>query len=90
MHPNTTDVMTLFEKGKRYLVPIFQRNYVWKMEEHWKYLWSDITLKANEREFGIRNIAGGKSTQSTRRFPLRLHQFPHRLPSSSRPSFHTT
>lgn len=47
MHPSTTDVMSLFEKGRRYLVPIYQRAYVWSEDKQWKPLWTDITNKAD-------------------------------------------
>ena len=36
-------VSDLFEKPRRYLVPIFQRGYVWTENEQWSPLWEDIT-----------------------------------------------
>lgn len=33
----------LFGQKRRCVVPLFQRPYVWKEEEHWKPLWQDIT-----------------------------------------------
>jgi len=33
---------------RRYVVPLFQRPYVWNREKHWPRLWGDITAKANE------------------------------------------
>ena len=33
---------------RRYVVPLFQRPYVWYREKHWTRLWEDITSKANE------------------------------------------
>lgn len=40
-----TDKITprdLFEKHHRYLVPLFQRGYVWDEEDQWEPLWQDI------------------------------------------------
>lgn len=39
------DPLTLtfvFGKDVRYVVPMFQRPYVWNMKEHWEPLWEDI------------------------------------------------
>jgi hypothetical protein len=39
------DPLTLtavFGKDVRYIVPMFQRPYVWNMKEHWEPLWDDI------------------------------------------------
>jgi uncharacterized protein with ParB-like and HNH nuclease domain len=47
MHPSTTDIISLFEKSRRYLVPIFQRSYVWSENSQWKPLWTDISNKAD-------------------------------------------
>jgi hypothetical protein len=42
--------MDLFEKKCRYIVPHYQRPYVWKREEQWEPLWDDIRNLA-ERVF---------------------------------------
>jgi len=39
-------VFDLFEKQRRYLVPIFQRGYVWTKEQQWEPLWEDISDQA--------------------------------------------
>ena len=39
----------VFDKDHRYLIPIFQRPYVWRREANWRPLWEDIR-KAAERE----------------------------------------
>lgn len=39
--------MSLFEKSRRYLIPIYQRPYVWSEENQWKPLWADIANKAD-------------------------------------------
>lgn len=39
----------LFDLERCYLVPFYQRKYVWNQEDQWERLWSDIQQKANER-----------------------------------------
>ena len=43
MKPDTLNLKTLFNKDVRYLVPLFQRPYVWNQQDHWKPLWDDLT-----------------------------------------------
>ncbi|MDF1595107.1 MAG: DUF262 domain-containing protein [Acidimicrobiia bacterium] len=43
MKSDTVDLKLLFGKDVRYLVPLFQRPYVWNQVEHWEPLWSDVT-----------------------------------------------
>lgn len=42
MKPESLTLQELFESSVRYVVPIFQRTYVWKEEEQWEPLWQDI------------------------------------------------
>jgi hypothetical protein len=35
-------VADLFEKPRRYLIPIFQRGYVWTRDSQWAPLWNDV------------------------------------------------
>jgi len=35
-------VADLFDKPRRYLVPLFQRQYVWNQYEQWEPLWADV------------------------------------------------
>src|SRR5256885_2374102 len=42
MKPDTITVADLFDKPRRYLIPIFQRGYVWTRERQWQPLWEDI------------------------------------------------
>jgi len=46
MKTDKISVFDLFEKQRRYLVPIFQRGYVWNMEMQWAPLWEDISEQA--------------------------------------------
>ena len=42
MKADTNDLSTIFGKDVRYVVPLFQRPYVWKQGEHWEPLWEDV------------------------------------------------
>lgn len=42
MKSDTVDLKLLFGKDVRYLVPLFQRPYVWNRIEHWEPLWTDV------------------------------------------------
>lgn len=48
MKANAIPVLGIFERKMRLEVPIFQRQYVWKQEEHWAPLWEDIERKFSE------------------------------------------
>src|SRR6266540_6337175 len=45
------DILTLkdlFQKDIRYIIPTFQRPYVWTQEAQWEPLWEDVRNKAEE------------------------------------------
>lgn len=42
MKADTLDLKDIFRKDTRYVVPRFQRPYVWNQEEHWQLLWEDL------------------------------------------------
>ena len=46
MRADKVDLATIFGKPVRYLVPLFQRPYVWKLEKQWGPLWEDIQAVA--------------------------------------------
>lgn len=48
MRPDKLSVYELFERTRRYVVPLFQRPYVWNKNDQWFPLWEDITGKANQ------------------------------------------
>ena len=53
MRPSKLSLVEMFEKQRRYVVPLFQRPYVWEQDEQWEPLWQDITGRADailERE----------------------------------------
>lgn len=42
MKADTLKLTGIFRKDVRYIVPMFQRPYVWNEEEHWRLLWEDL------------------------------------------------
>lgn len=48
MKADTLDLKDIFRKDTRYVVPRFQRPYVWEEEEHWQLLWEDLSLVVDE------------------------------------------
>lgn len=48
MQPNKVSPLALFSQPLQYLVPIFQRGYVWTIERQIHLLWSDIAERAKE------------------------------------------
>ncbi|MGE3834541.1 MAG: DUF262 domain-containing protein [Acidimicrobiia bacterium] len=46
MQANTLTPFQLFGAQVRYVVPMFQRPYVWTLEDQWEPLWSDIRTLA--------------------------------------------
>lgn len=47
MKPDTLSVHDLFQRERRYIVPLYQRAYVWSRDEQWEPLWEDIERQAN-------------------------------------------
>lgn len=62
MRSDNLSLYDLFERQKRYVVPLFQRPYVWGEEEEWGPLWHDILGRAEtlleRRESGSRERVG--------------------------------
>lgn len=46
MKPDQLSVHDLFQKERRYIVPLYQRSYVWTREDQWEPLWEDIERQA--------------------------------------------
>jgi uncharacterized protein with ParB-like and HNH nuclease domain len=42
-------IFHLFDGKRRYVVPLFQRQYVWNREKQWEPLWEDISRVAERR-----------------------------------------
>ncbi|MEP7224340.1 MAG: DUF262 domain-containing HNH endonuclease family protein, partial [Actinomycetota bacterium] len=58
---DTLTLTQLFNKPVSYVVPLFQRPYVWKKVEHWEPLWNDIRNVA-ERLLAERQRAAAGDT----------------------------
>ncbi|MGC1374689.1 MAG: DUF262 domain-containing protein [Anaerolineales bacterium] len=48
MKADPARIYELFQIPRRYVVPLFQRPYVWTLDRQWKPLWGDISAKADE------------------------------------------
>jgi len=48
MKPDNLTIFGLFERQQRYVVPLFQRPYVWTREKQWEAFWQDISTKAEQ------------------------------------------
>lgn len=49
MKSNVQTVLDLFESKRRYIVPLFQRQYVWSLDKQWTPLWEDIERRVTDR-----------------------------------------
>jgi len=49
MQANPRSIRVLFDSQLRYVVPMFQRHYVWQETPQWQTLWEDIVEKAAVR-----------------------------------------
>jgi hypothetical protein len=45
VRPSKQTLFELFDRQRRYAVPLFQRPYVWSRDDQWEPLWEDITAK---------------------------------------------
>ena len=48
MDVNVLTMVKLFGQNIRYLIPEFQRPYVWNQEDQWEPLWDDVRNTAEE------------------------------------------
>ena len=62
MQPSTLTIHEIFEKERRYTVPLFQRAYVWTLEDQWEPLWEDVERQA---ESCLTILAEGGQVQFT-------------------------
>jgi len=46
MIPEKLTIQELFSRERRFVIPLFQRSYVWNEEEQWAPLWEDIERRA--------------------------------------------
>ncbi|MFL5612432.1 MAG: DUF262 domain-containing protein [Gemmatimonadaceae bacterium] len=66
MKPTTVTPDDLFRTQRRYIIPLFQRGYVWTREEQWSPLWRDIVLLTREVEKADKS--GGGTSNLRRHF----------------------
>lgn len=53
MKADTVELLAMFDRDIRYLIPLFQRNYKWNEDDHWAPLWEDVRGVAEDiLEFG--------------------------------------
>lgn len=46
MRPDKLTIHELFQRERRYVVPLYQRAYVWELQDQWEPLWDDIERQA--------------------------------------------
>lgn len=56
MKSDDITVQQLFQDRRQYMVPFYQRSYVWTLSNQWAQLWEDIRAKAESR------LNGSKTT----------------------------
>lgn len=49
MRPFSRSIIELFDGKKRYLIPLFQRQYVWREEPQLIRIWEDVKTKVDQR-----------------------------------------
>jgi len=62
---DTVSLTQLFNKPVCYVVPLFQRPYVWRKSEHWGPLWEDIRLVAERLIHERKRISAGEVDAGT-------------------------
>lgn len=63
MRADTLTVKDVFSRDIRYVVPLFQRPYVWTKDEHWEPLWEDVVTVAERL---LHELAGVDAEQAVR------------------------
>ncbi len=64
------DILTLkalFQKDVRYVIPTFQRPYVWNQEDQWEPLWNDVRNTAEEYLENLVALGEGKEAAAEER-----------------------
>lgn len=56
MRPFSRSIIELFDGKKRYLIPLFQRQYVWRHEFQLTRIWEDVKLKVEQRMSNRRTL----------------------------------
>ena len=66
MKADTLTLRDIFQKETRYVVPTFQRPYVWNEEEHWQLLWDDLHQVVEEFLAEMGEAGAGRETDVAR------------------------
>lgn len=56
MKPDTHTVQQLFERDVHYVVPLYQRPYVWDETHQWEPLWEDVVALLQHQEGGASSL----------------------------------
>lgn len=70
MNPDKTSAIALFSAPRQYVIPVFQRGYVWTLEKQIAPLWADLEERATH---WLERQAILESNPSTQLAPLRKH-----------------
>jgi len=57
----------LFQKNVRYLIPMFQRPYVWNQEDQWEPLWDDVRNVAERYLDNLQELGSDQSAEAERK-----------------------
>lgn len=59
MQPTYIPISQVFSRDERFIVPLFQRPYVWSRQDQWEPLWEDVVgvLERLKRRVGDANVA---------------------------------
>lgn len=66
MHAEPLTVKKLFQKDVRYMIPPFQRPYVWTQEDQWEPLWTDVRSAAERYLDELAGADGDRAAAETR------------------------
>ena len=66
MNADTLTLKAMFQKDVRYVIPTFQRPYVWNEDDQWEPFWNDVRNTA-EQYLEELALAGGKGAQAEER-----------------------
>ena len=66
MRADTLSLKELFLKDVRYVIPTFQRPYVWNQEKQWEPLWDDVRNAAERYLDELDKIGGDRDSAEVR------------------------
>jgi uncharacterized protein with ParB-like and HNH nuclease domain len=58
--PEKLSIQELFTRERRFIIPLFQRSYVWNLTDQWEPLWEDIASRATAH---LKTISSGSEAQ---------------------------